>query len=305
MNILILVFSPSGSTLKIGKMLDSKLKELGNSVQFLDITRNREIFKQGLVKKYLEKNVKKHDIICIGSPVYEKHIEMYMKLIYANLPKPNEIWGEIAIPFFTFGGISSGIALNESYKMLKKSGRKVIAAMKIEASHIVTKKLKTRVNENMPGDEAYIYVNELAQIINSKSNSKGITIKDLNYQSRKEKVVSRIMIERVLHDRLYGKLTIKDNLCTSCMACINTCPIQRIDEKNKKAVMDKNAHACIHCFSCVNVCQNNAITYENGEDGWNKIERIFGKVAKENSFFRSTEYPKSIVFSNIKKETSI
>ena len=154
MRVLIIVFSPAGSTMKISKLLESKLIEAQNQVQILNITGNKAMFKDGKIKETLAEAVHEHDLICIGSPVYEKHLEFYVQQVIKQLPKPDGKWGKLAVPFVTYGGISSGIALLEAERLLKKTGRKTIAAMKIESSHIVSKKLLTRVNEGMPGDEA-------------------------------------------------------------------------------------------------------------------------------------------------------
>ncbi len=54
---------------------------------------------------------------------------------------------------------------------------------------------------------------------------------------------------------------------------------------------------CIHCFACGNACPNDAITFVNGDEGWNLIDRIYSKVAAEDSIFRSKENPKSEVYS--------
>ncbi len=302
MNVLLLIFSPAGSNAKVAMKIKEKLINKGHEVQLLDITGNHEIFKKGEITEYFEKRVKKHDVICIGSPVYEKHIEMYVKNIYDNLPAPDEKWGPMAIPFFTYGGISSGIALREAEKILRKSGRQVIAAMKIESSHIVTEKLKTRVNVNMPGEEADIVIDDLVDRICTGAECKVSNLsKELNYQKTKEKIVCAIMKEQMLHRKMYGKLEVQGDLCCSCQKCIEKCPIQRIELKNGKACMINTFPECIHCFSCVNVCTENAITYENGDIGWAKIERIFSKVAKEGSMFKSEETPRSIVYPRLNK----
>jgi ferredoxin/NAD(P)H-dependent FMN reductase len=295
--VLILVFSPAGSTRKIAQGLEARLSAKGHVVQFLDISANLEIFKKGKIAEVLQAKVKKHDLLCIGSPVYEKHIEMYMKKVYEALPKPDEVWGSLAVPFFTYGGISSGVALRQARKILLRRGRRVLAAMKIESSHIVTKKLKTRVNENLPGPEAEAVLDELVNRIESiNTDAKSVSRRTLNYQGLKERFVAALMKERVLHLKLYGRLRVDPQLCIYCQKCLASCPIQRIEAVNQKAYMTQTIPECIHCFSCVNVCAQAAISYENGDAGWAEIERIFSKVAKEGSLFRSEEADRSVVY---------
>ena len=121
MRVLIIVFSPAGSTLKIAKELEVRLIAANNQVQILNVTANKALFRDGKFKETLEEKVEAHDLICIGSPVYEKHIEWYVKKIFNKLPKPDTKWGKLAIPVVTYGGVSSGVSLIEAVKLLKKA----------------------------------------------------------------------------------------------------------------------------------------------------------------------------------------
>lgn len=296
MRVLIIVFSPAGSTMKISKLLESKLIEAQNQVQILNITGNKAMFKDGKIKETLAEAVHEHDLICIGSPVYEKHLEFYVQQVIKQLPKPDGKWGKLAVPFVTYGGISSGIALLEAERLLKKTGRKTIAAMKIESSHIVSKKLLTRVNEGMPGDEAIAYVDELVKRILALDNGVKDFSKELNRHSFKEKVLCKIMRESMLHKHKYPAFTIETEKCVKCYKCVEACPVQRINVIDGVPEMSGKEHMCIHCFSCTGSCPNDAITFVNGEDGWNDINRIFKLVAAENSLFQSMETPRSAVY---------
>lgn len=299
MRVLIIVFSPAGSTLKIASELEKRLISANNQVQLLNVTANRPMFKDGKFKETLEERVEAHDLICIGSPVYEKHIEWYVKIIFKNLPKPDAKWGALAIPFVTYGGVSSGIALPEAVKMLKKSGRTPIAAMKIEASHIVSKKLTARVNEGMPGAEAYPVISELVDRIAEAETAHGDFkdfSKQLNYQNFKEKMVCGIMKESLLHKYKYPAFKVIGDKCIKCGKCVEICPVQRIDIENEVPKMSGKDKMCIHCFSCTGVCPAQAITFEKGEEDWSEIDRILKLVSAKGSLFNSMETPRSAVY---------
>jgi len=45
--------------------------------------------------------------------------------------------------------------------------------------------------------------------------------------------------------------------CVGCGACVGVCPVNAIDIKNDKAVVNDE---CLECGACVNVCPNEAIT---------------------------------------------
>ena len=299
MRVLIIVFSPAGSTMKIAGALEERLIAANNQVQILNVTANKAMFRDGKFKETLEEKVKAHDLICIGSPVYEKHIEWYVKKIFKSLPKPDAKWGKLAIPFVTYGGVSSGVALLEADKLLKKSGRTPLAAMKIESSHIVSKKLTARVNEGMPGDEALPFVDELVKRINEADKEKERVknfSKELNYHSLKEKTVCKIMKESMLHKYKYPAFTVLNEKCAKCYKCVEACPVQRIEIESEFPKMAGKDKMCIHCFSCTHVCPNEAITFEKGDEDWNEIDRILKLVSAEGSLFNSMETPRSAVY---------
>jgi len=299
MRILIIVFSPAGSTMKIAKELEERLISANNQVQLLNITANKAMFRDGKIKGALDELVEEHDLICFGSPVYEKHIEWYVKQIFKQLPKPDAKWGKLAIPFVTYGGVSSGIALLEAEKMFKKSGRTTIAAMKIESSHIVSKKLTARVNEGMPGEEAIPFIEELVNRISEadKGNAEAKDFsKELNYHNFKEKVVCKIMKERTLHKYKYPAFAIDNDKCIKCYKCVEACSVQRIGIENEFPKMAEKSRVCIHCFSCTGVCPNEAISFEKGDEDWSEIDRILKLVSAEGSLFNSMEMPRSAVY---------
>lgn len=300
MRILVLVFSPAGSTLKIAKVLEEKLVAANHQVQFLNITGSKELFKENKIKETLLAKVQAHDLICVGSPVYEKHLEYYVKQVMQCLPKPDLIWGKYAVPFVTYGGISSGNSLLESAKLFEKSGRTTVAAMKIESSHIISKKLTTRVNEGMPGDEAIPVVEELVQRIAALANNGKPEVKDfsqeLNYHSTKEKFLCKLMNEKMLHNHKYPEFVIEQNKCTRCNKCVTACPVQRISTEDNMTIMAGKDHMCIHCFTCSSICPNEAITFKNCEKDWNEINRILKLVSAKDSFILSGEMPRSAVY---------
>lgn len=50
---------------------------------------------------------------------------------------------------------------------------------------------------------------------------------------------------------------IQNNICTGCEDCVSYCPVNAIEVKNEKAVID--ADKCINCKICVTTCANDAI----------------------------------------------
>lgn len=298
MRILILAFSPAGSTLKVAKLLEDRLAQGGHAVQLIDLTGKRAAFADGERQAFLTGQVKPHDLLVIGSPVYEKHVEHYVAEFIKALPRPDETWGRLSAAFFTYGGISTGVALAQIQRLLAAGGRKLTAVMKLEAAHIQTKQLKTCVNAGLPGDEILPFVDELARRIAAceQREPAGCPRRELDFQGFKEKFVSRLLNERLMHRHKYGRLTVERALCVACARCVAACPIQRIAWQDGKPGMDGCLPECIHCFACVNACPMQAISFANGAAGWAAIERVYAMVAREGSFFRSGEQPRNAVY---------
>ena len=117
MKVAIIVFSPSGHTLEVAKMMEKNMTNKGMKVQLLDITRNEKIFRENKMEQYLKEKIEPHDLICVGGPVYAGHLEGNAMNIIKALPYPDKIWGKLAIPFVTYGGLHSSIALMEAGRL--------------------------------------------------------------------------------------------------------------------------------------------------------------------------------------------
>lgn len=82
------------------------------------------------------------------------------------MPFPDEKWGKIAIPFVTYGGINSGISLDEAGELLINRGRIVIAGFKAAASHRMTRGfLDTELNSGLPEERLDEPVKKLVESI--------------------------------------------------------------------------------------------------------------------------------------------
>ncbi|MFW9917830.1 MAG: NAD(P)H-dependent oxidoreductase, partial [Candidatus Thorarchaeota archaeon] len=236
MRVSILVFSPTGNTLKVAKMLETSLLSKKVEVDVIDVTRDKKLFRERNIREYLNMRVKKHDLLCIGAPVYAHHLHYNVKNIINSLPKPGNGWGRLAVPFVTYGGINSGIALQEAGKLLKRTGRIPVSGMKINSQHSLSKlkRVTVKVNEGMPGEEIHQLIEELAEKIvlvgqNGDKNHIDISQK-LCYQNLKTRIKAKLIIrEKICQNYIYPKLIIDRNKCTGCGKCSRICPVQRIE----------------------------------------------------------------------------
>jgi len=69
-----------------------------------------------------------------------------------NLPACDGKFGTLAVPFVTYGGVHSSVALDEAGRLLKKKKRKSILGVKIAAEHTLTKTASKIICESLPGE---------------------------------------------------------------------------------------------------------------------------------------------------------
>lgn len=300
LQVAIIVFSPTGNTLKVGKMLKKSLSVRKIQVQIIDVTRDPDLYRERKIGPYLKGRVREHDLLCIGSPVYAHHLHYNLKDIIKSLPKPGNGWGQLAVPFVTYGGISSGIALQEAAKLLKRSGRIPVSGMKINAQHCLTKlkQIFTKVNEGMPGDEAIPLIEELAEKIVQLDGIKDKECVDissnLRYQRFRDRIKAHLIFrEKFWQNHFYPKLIFDYNKCSQCGKCSRICPVQRIAMTEEGPKIPKGSPACIHCGSCVTCCPSNAIDFDAD---WTKWNNLLKKAAEGRGPMPSNERPKSVVY---------
>jgi ferredoxin/flavodoxin len=291
----IIVFSPTGNTLKVAGMLEDNLKHNCIEVQLLDITRNEKLFHGKRYENFLNENIKKHDVLLVGAPVYAHHMQYNMIDIIKSLPKVDEKWGKLAVPFVTYGGISSGIALYEAAKNLKKTGRNVVLGMKINAFHVMSRVLSAEQNRGMPGAEATPLILEISKrILDLTANTCKDITEQLDYQNAKNRIKSKLIFrEKFWQNHFYPKLKYNEALCTGCGACVSVCPIQRLELKDKRILMGKKGLACIHCTQCVYACPTGALDFDCDKEKW---DRLFSKAVSGQGPLPSNEQPKSAVY---------
>lgn len=298
LKVAILVFSPSGSTLTVGKMLESALAERGVSVQLIDITRNWKFVGAADMNRVLKEAVKPHDIVCIGGPVYSKHLHYTVQNLMKALPKTLNGWGRAAIPFVTWGGISSGVALHEAAELIKAGGRTVVAGMKIEASHSLSLRFPKPINPGMPGKEAVPVIEDLADRIASFQTGNSLDIKNvagtLNYQGIKEKIKAHLLFrEKTAHRHGFPHVVYDHDLCTQCGTCVKGCPVQRLELTDSGPAVGPGALECIHCAQCFHQCPSDAVSFDLTKG---QLEQFITRGAEGKGLLANPEMPKSGVY---------
>ena len=266
--IAIIVFSPSGHTLKVAKMMEKSMADKDMQVQLLDITRNKKIFRENKMEQYLRENVEPHDLICVGGPVYAGNLEGNAANIIKALPRPDKKWGKLAVPFVTYGGLHSIIALKVAGDLFHKSKRINVLGMKIAAFHTLTKTLTFRINDNQPGKEVLRVTEELVERIAAVTNHGFSEINDVrksfNYTPfSPEKLGTKLLRQKVLRKIMFPKgVRINYDKCTGCGLCAERCPVNLYEMINDKPHKTNSYFECICCAECYHNCPVGAISLD-------------------------------------------
>lgn len=276
----IIIFSPSGNTAKIGEQLKASLQQNGVVVQIVNITGTEKYFSSLDKTLFLHETIKEHDVLFVGSPVYAHHLQYHVRDLLASLPKPGNGWGKIAIPFVTYGGLNSGIALEEAGKLLKKSGRQVLAGLKVSCSHCMIRAfMEEEFNKDQPMDKTIAIIDKFVGFMTSIDlNSVKDYSKYLRYQSRKAYVKANLIFnEKIWHEKRYPKMSINAAQCIKCGKCVKVCPVCHLKQESAKTIMENPHSKCIHCFNCILVCPKKAVS-PVGE--LTKARTFMGKMIK-------------------------
>jgi len=293
LKITIIVFSPSGNTLFTAKLFEQSFLKRGAQVQLINFTARKELTDQESIIRYLNDRVNPHDVLCIGGPVYSGHLQENVKNIIKALPLPDAKWGSLAIPFISYGGVHSSVALKEAGTLFRKKGRKSISGVKIAASHSLTKKFDFSINENKPGEDEIQVIDGMVDRVFETAGKDFDEIKDVSnsfsYNSFAENLFYQIFSEKMFHKIMFGEREFKYSNCTGCGVCAKRCPMQIIDMRDKKPVInDSNSSNCCYCAECYNKCKFDAISWD-----LSKSKRYLSYMNSKGKFesLQSAVYP--------------
>lgn len=259
----IILFSPSGNTLKVGNLLKEELENNSIKTQLINVTAEKEFF-SGDKAEFLKKHIEPHDILFVGAPVYAHHFQYHALDLIRALPLPDEIWGTAAVPFVTFGGLNSGIALDEAGQLLRERGRLVCAGIKVASSHRMTRAfLETELNAGLPEKRMVEPIHKLVESLQSVPFADHCM--ELKYQSEEVyRQANAVFIEKKCHENMYPEIQIDPKQCSGCGTCVKSCPVLNLGQTEDGSIKSKGNNSCIHCFNCIVFCCKNAIS-ANGD----------------------------------------
>ncbi len=262
MNAAILFFSPSGNTRGVAERIRGELLSRGWECNLTDVTGRVRTFREPGGMEKLRKELGPHDVLLVGGPVYANHLHYTVLDLIGSLPLPEPGSGTFAVPFVTYGGVSSGIALREAGGALSRRGRTVVAGMKVAASHRMTRAFLDReLNLDIPLEPAAAAVRDLGDLLGR-----------LPYLPRPRSVLRSLSCngpeawfkatfvfrEKKWHARRYPRIEVNADACRKCGLCGSRCPVGHLDA-GRDGVPRETSEACIHCMNCAVECPAGAI----------------------------------------------
>ncbi len=239
MNVVLFYFSATENTAKIAHIIKNKLVKLNSEVKEYNITSKNDREK--------EIDLKSYDAALFGFPIYALRI-----------PEPAREWlphingrGKKCGMFFTYGGVTRGIAHYETKEILERQNFKVIASADFPMSH--TYNLGGwKLNLNRPNERDIKIAEKFAEILYNRFSANRdflFTIPKPDFDKTKLKT-SKHLVKHGVPPPIFQK----EN-CNLCQICEDLCPTGAIDIYN--GVIDKNL--CLHCFRCIINCPEGAL----------------------------------------------
>ncbi len=243
--------SPAGTTRHSAEVIAKTLQSNQQEATICEIGRDETHLTQVLQNLA---DTEGQVVVFIGSPVYASHaLPLIMNLIN-RLPKKDQVY---AVPFATWGGATSALALEEMGAALTTRGYGVIAAAKVLAVHSLMWQLENPVAAGHPDadDDSLIkdLVNAVAKNM-ARPEPELLPSAKLEYQPR-EMAVEMRKLNLQMAKTILPQRTVNQDICTQCGECETNCPVAALT-LTPWPVFAEN---CICCFNCVRLCPENAI----------------------------------------------
>jgi ferredoxin len=248
---LIVYCSPAGSTGHVAGLLSGKLRSLSIPVDMIDLASEPDI---AFIVSQLPAA---RDNLClyIGSPVYGGYpIPPVMEFI-ARLPKAEAGY---SVPFVTYGGVTSGVALHRMGQALAQRGYSVLGAAKVMAAHSIMLAADSPLGKSRPDASDDRMVEDLAVTVNAKlklGNPPGLDLSVLAYQPEEIRILKeKGDFESARHS--FPPMKLNQKACTRCGVCAEACPVDAVTFSPHLEI----SSSCISCYNCARSCPEGAIS---------------------------------------------
>ena len=246
-NIFIAYASPSGTTRHVAQVIETALGDHCGYILILDIARTtaHDSFKTRLAEAGPD------DCLFVGSPVYRDMAVPPMMAFIEALADAN---GCRAVPFVTWGGAFSGIALWQMGKTMVQSGFRLAGGVKVLARHAMMCDDPHPVGKGHPDAEDDAMVGGFAREISTRLAGRRLAeldLEQLDYHLPQRTVEVKNKLDQPW---LIIPKKVDEGKCTQCGTCQEVCPVGAV-ELDDWPIFDKR---CFDCFNCIRLCPEEA-----------------------------------------------
>ncbi len=251
----IVYFSPAGSTAHVSEVIAAELRLLGDQVEVCHLWQNKGQM-EDIYQMIYQKKVR---CLWLGSPVYAFHPVLPVQNFLASLPEiDNKV---LAVPFVTWGGVTSGVAVFEMGEQLISKGFSIIGAAKVMSVHSNMWKVSKPFGQGRPDFHDDEQIKDLVGQVVTKLKQPGYTetvdLDRLDYQSDwVRNQANEISIEKV--KAMHPGFELDQDLCTQCGVCAENCPVGAITLDPYPVI----GNDCILCNNCVKTCPEGAFSVD-------------------------------------------
>ncbi|MEW6673354.1 MAG: hypothetical protein AB1427_16755 [Thermodesulfobacteriota bacterium] len=244
--------SPAGSTRHVAGIIAQEFSRLGCRTRSLDIgkTRRWSSFRDKI------KAAAESEGAClfVGSPVYVFHPVPPVIRFIETLPL---VPFGVAVPFVTWGCVTSGVALWEMGKSLGEKGFRIAGAATVPSVHSRLWQSDDPIGKGHPDktDDAVIRGFAGSVFDNLKADDlHPLSLADLDYQPHDRRDMMLQTSVQSASGKIPPRRVVADK-CTQCAVCQLECPADAIVMAPYPVFGD----ACFGCFNCVRLCPEKAI----------------------------------------------
>jgi len=243
--------SPAGATRHVSHTIIRKLQEM--KIEVIECDLSKKFSETAIITKI--NRVKNNACLFVGSPVYfSRAIPPVMNFI-ACLPKNSPM---PVVPYVTWGGVTSGIALYEMGKALAEKNMIVIGGAKILSRHSMMWQMENPLGENHPDAADDQMIRKMIAAVIDKFSTGASASMDLSalcfYPPGIMAEIKKSSLKKARFQM--PKRKVDEDVCTECRECSAVCPTDAITF----TPFPEFENNCIFCFNCVRLCPEDAIS---------------------------------------------
>ncbi|MFC2281565.1 MAG: flavodoxin family protein, partial [Treponema socranskii subsp. buccale] len=204
MKAVVIVFSPSGHTLAAARMIRKSIEARGCAADIVNLTKDDTLLFSPVGSENLAAKAGAFDALFIGAPVYAGHAEHTILRTIAMLPPPDEKRSKIAVPFISYGGAHSFVALEEMGRALKRKNYVPVLGIKIASFHTLSRSFRTKISEDRPGDaERRVIEDAASKVVDLCSDRE--SIRDGSASFAYTKMPMRFILKILSQEKIHAK----------------------------------------------------------------------------------------------------